>query len=69
MTKTALLILLALGAAGCSSVAPWERGYLAKPEMELEPYPVDAAFRQHTFFSREGAAGGYGVGGGGCGCN
>jgi len=62
------LILLGLGAC-TATVAPWERGYLAKPEMALEPYPVDAAFRQHIFFSREGASGGYAVGGGGCGCN
>lgn len=55
--------------AGCASVAPWERGHLAKPEMALEPYPVEALFRQHAFFSKEGAAGGYGIGGGGCGCN
>jgi hypothetical protein len=62
--------LLAVLLSGCAgTVAPWERGNLARPEMALEPYPNDAAFRQHTFFSKEGASGGYGVGGGGCGCN
>jgi hypothetical protein len=60
--------LLILG--GCSTaVAPWERGNLARPEMAWDPHPVDMAFRQHAYFSREGAFGGYGVGGGGCGCN
>jgi hypothetical protein len=62
------LIVLSLGACA-ATVSPWERGYLAKPEMAFEPYPVEAAFREHIFFSREGAWGGYAVGGGGCGCN
>lgn len=56
--------------AGCvTEVPPWERGILARPEMAMEPDPLEASFRQHVFFSKEGAAGGYGVGGGGCGCN
>ena len=56
--------------AGCATkVAPWERGTLAKEEMALEPYPLEAAIRQHVFFSKEAVTGGYGIGGGGCGCN
>jgi hypothetical protein len=65
-----LAILLAALLSGCSlKVAPWERGNLAKPHMALEPYPNATAFRQHAFFSKEASSGGYGVGGGGCGCN
>lgn len=64
-----LMLLTALLAGCATQVAPWERGYLARPEMALEPYPLEASFRQHVFFSKESVSGGYGVGGGGCGCN
>jgi len=55
--------------AGCADVQPWERGTLARPEMALETDALDAALIRHTYSSKEAAAGGYGVGGGGCGCN
>ena len=68
-----LLIVLALPAmSACGivqGVQPWERGVLAKPEMTFEGDQLDAAFVEHTYSSKEGAAGGAGVGGGGCGCN
>lgn len=51
------------------SVQPWEKGNLAKPQMALEADPADARFVQHIYTSKESASGGYGVGGGGCGCN
>ena len=55
---------------GCAArVAPWERGNLAKPQMALDPQPMEAALRHHQYSSKEAASGGYGVGGGGCGCN
>lgn len=50
-------------------VQPWEKGNLAKPQMALEADPADARFVQHIYTSKESASGGYGVGGGGCGCN
>lgn len=60
----------ALLLTGCASpVAPWERGVLARPEMALDPDPLESSLRQHVFFSKEAIGGGYGVGGGGCGCN
>jgi hypothetical protein len=63
-------ILLGVLLAGCTPhVAPWERGNLAKPQMSLEPVPLNAALMRHTYGSKEAATGGYGVGGGGCGCN
>lgn len=64
-----LLILPALTGCAIQPVAAWERGNLARPEMALEPYPLEAGFRQHAFFSKESVSGGYGIGGGGCGCN
>jgi hypothetical protein len=64
------LMGLVLQLGGCATPPqPWERGNLARPEMALEPYPLEASFRQHTFFSKESVTGGYGIGGGGCGCN
>ena len=47
----------------------WEKGDLARKEMTMESDPLDQAFTQHVYFSKESASGGYGVGGGGCGCN
>jgi hypothetical protein len=65
-----LAVILAAGAAsGCANVQPWQKGNLAKPQMAFDPDPLDARFQDHTYFSKEGAAGGKGVGGGGCGCN
>jgi Domain of unknown function (DUF4266) len=48
---------------------PWEKGNLARKAMTMESDPLDQAFQQHVYFSKESASGGYGVGGGGCGCN
>jgi hypothetical protein len=68
----ALLALVASAAAGCahipSPVRPWERGYLAKRAMQFDD-GLEGRFRQHMFGAREGAEGGYGKVGGGCGCN
>ena len=56
---------------GCAMQPPqaWEKGNLARTEMTMEADPLDQAFTQHIYFSKESASGGYGVGGGGCGCN
>lgn len=53
---------------GCS-VAPWERGNLAKKQMLIAPYPNRTALRLHVFDSKESSQGGIGKAGGGCGCN
>ncbi|MEO7499078.1 MAG: DUF4266 domain-containing protein [Betaproteobacteria bacterium] len=58
--------------AGCATLdppKPWEKGQLARPEMQFDADPLEARMNQHVYTSKEGAAGGYGVGGGGCGCN
>ena len=63
------LVCMAALLCGCSPVQPWERGTLAKPHMALQPFPVQAAFREHIYGSREAASGGSAsAGGGGCGC-
>lgn len=67
--KNLLLIIVTLSLVGCAQVKPWERGNLARPEMSLEPDPMGAGLDHHIYSSKEAASGGYGVGGGGCGCN
>ena len=58
-----------LAASGC--VRPWERGALS--HRSLDPDKVDEAwaedFCSHVYDVREGATGGLGRPGGGCGCN
>ena len=63
----AITALVLLG--GCSSVQPWEKGNLAKPEMAFDPDSLETRFSEHIYFSKEAASGGSSVGGGGCGCN
>ncbi len=61
---------LALGTmSGCAEVHPWQKGNLAKPIMAFDPDPIETRERQHIYFSKEASSGGYGIGGGGCGCN
>jgi hypothetical protein len=72
MTKRlSLLLLCAAALTGCAFAPPqaWEKGNLAKPEMTMDGDPLNERFLQHIYSSKENASGGYGVGGGGCGCN
>jgi len=62
------VFFLGLGVSGCAEVAPWQRGNLAKPQMALEPYPMQSSFRGHIYGSREAASGVGSSEGGGCGC-
>lgn len=66
---TSLLVVL----SACSPIEPWvkpyERDRLADPIMALDPDPVSTAYIHHVFEAREGARGGEGSAGGGCGCN
>jgi hypothetical protein len=68
MMKTVLLISLLL-LAGCSTVEPWERDVLAREDMAIDNAPLDSAFDDHIYFSKEASSGGRGFSGGGCGCN
>lgn len=63
----ALVLLLSL--VGCVHVAPYEREDLAKPGMDVTHEEGETSFRAHVHDSREGATGGHGSTGGGCGCN
>lgn len=71
--KRILVGLAALVAAslltGCVHVKPWERSALADYTMRGDRDGLGVAMDEHTYFSREAASGGRGVGGGGCGCN
>jgi Domain of unknown function (DUF4266) len=68
------LLLLGASSSGCASanlarVKPWERATLTDYTMRPDRDPLYTAFTEHTYFSRETATGGRGVGGSGCGCN
>ena len=63
------LLLLALSLNGCTHVEAWQKEHLAARHMSFDPAPLESVARQHMYTSREAAAGGYGIGGGGCGCN
>ncbi len=68
-----ILALSALALAGllsgCRTVEPWERGTLADYTMRPDRDPLATTLSEHIYFTREAAAGGRGVGKGGCGCN
>lgn len=68
------LALVASFFSGCASadlarVKPWERATLADYTMRADRDRLNTAMSEHTYFSRETATGGRGVGGSGCGCN
>lgn len=68
-TATFVALVASTLLIGCSTVPPWQKGNLAKPQMAFDHDPLQARFQDHTYFSKEGASGGSSVGGGGCGCN
>lgn len=68
ITLSAIFCLALFVLTACAPIAPWQRGNLAKPQMALEPYPMQSALRAHNYGSREAAAGGHAAEGGGCGC-
>jgi hypothetical protein len=57
--------------AACASVGvePWQRGTLARTEMQIVSDPLEASVDDHIYFSKEASSGGRSYGGGGCGCN
>ena len=69
LAMAALVTVAGLGACASKPPQPWEKGNLSKPEMTMSADPLDQRFVQHIYASKENASGGYGVGGGGCGCN
>jgi len=73
----ALILGLGFVAGGCASatagaswtVKPHQREMLADKIMNLDGDPQERAADQHMMANREGAIGGSGTSGGGCGCN
>jgi hypothetical protein len=73
-----LAILVCLLITSCSTienmsvkedVKPWEKDVLAQQAMQFPQDKMYSFSDEHIFFSKEASTGGYGVGGGGCGCN
>jgi hypothetical protein len=65
----ALVLSLAVLAAGCAVVPQNRRARLADPIMRFDEDPLDAHRKSKFYSTRTGAAGGDGTSaGGGCGC-
>jgi hypothetical protein len=75
MRTRTLLVAIALTAsvlgAGCGrqAVRAAEKEFLADQIMVFDEDRHEASSDDHIRANREGAAGGHGAGGGGCGCN
>lgn len=78
LKKQRLLVTKCLGAglliascflSACTSVQAYQKEHLAAAHMSFNPTPLESVARQHMYTSREAASGGYGISGGGCGCN
>lgn len=73
-----VLAILTLPLLACSVVGdmldvevvkPWQRGTLARDDMQLITDALEQSVDDHIYFSREAATGGVSIQGGGCGCN
>lgn len=62
-----LLMLGAVGVAGCRHTMPYERGKLAHPTMSTSSFAGPA--EEHVYAVQEGAVGGGAAAESGCGCN
>ena len=62
-------LLASVGACGRQAVRASEKEFLADQVMVFDNDPHETASDDHIMSNREGAAGGHGAGGGGCGCN
>jgi hypothetical protein len=67
--KGAVALSIVLLLSGCAAVQPWQRGYLARPDMQVGTEPGAGKILEKTYAAKESASGGDAVGGGGCGCN
>jgi hypothetical protein len=67
------LVVVTAGSSGCAvskwTVRPHQRELLADKIMSLDANGQEQAAEQHILENREGAVGGNGTSGGGCGCN
>ena len=72
MRKGILILAGLLGVwsfGGCGTVKPWQREDLARRPMVDDNATGESRFEDHSRAAREGAIGGGGEAGGGCGCN
>ena len=73
MLRILVALSLLAGTSACGPIEPWvkpyERDKLADPIMALDADAVSTGYIQHVYEAREGARGGEGAAGGGCGCN
>ncbi len=71
--KLLLALSLAIAPGGCAvskwTVKPHQRELLADRIMQLDADGQERAAEEHILSNREGAVGGSGTSGGGCGCN
>tara|TARA_B100000405_G_scaffold201567_1_gene141383 strand:+ start:141 stop:362 length:222 start_codon:yes stop_codon:yes gene_type:complete len=65
----ASLLLSVASITACSHVDPWERGTLARPDMQFTADPLEAALMNQVHESKEASSGGSQSAGAGCGCN
>jgi len=67
--KYILIAYILMICSACTTIQPYQRGILSKPEMQFDAEKEETGAREHFLNSLEGSTGGFGVGGGGCGCN
>lgn len=68
--RSALIVVAMTSAlSACETVRPWERGALARPEMQLDPNVLQSGLYDQVYYSKEAARGGTKAAGAGCGCN
>ena len=67
--RLGVVLALLLGSVGCGHVRPWEREDLARIDQQLDRHSAVRSYEVHMWMVREGALGGSGKPGGGCGCN
>jgi hypothetical protein len=58
-----------VGGCGRQAVRAAEKEFLADQVMVFDDDPHETSSDDHVRANREGASGGHGAGGGGCGCN
>jgi len=63
-----LCVVCLMSLAACETVQPWERGTLAKAEMQLSE-GLNSSLYDQVYDSKEASSGGSGAAGAGCGCN
>jgi hypothetical protein len=69
MKSCFLTIVIAATLSACATTKAYQREKLADRVMSPDGDADREALRSHMLGTREGAIGGFGHGGGGCGCN